>query len=673
MNRGDDVVALDQYLRSVAAAGVNAFGTAGEVIGDRLRIARLLPAAGLPSAVLLGLLDLVLGALPVAFVIETSVLLGRVPAAVSGGLGSAAWHTLLAAFIPALSVFFLLQLLTPVQAALGELMARRVDGEVFGRLMRASLSSTGIAPLEDPELLDELGEAAWELETGFQSPGRACAGLLALITRYTQLAGYAVCIGVAFSWPAALGILTLTLVFRHGQRGGLREYTAIFRRLARVRRRNTYLRDLASHAPAAKEIRVFGLIDLMRERYREAYTGFLAPVWAERRRVYLGPYVGYSAFGVLVGAVVLGGVGASAARSPNIAHLALVLQAALAAFRLGDFYPEADTQTQLGMLSVNAVEAFEAGVARHADGTPPEHGAPARVPGPAAAIELRGVEFRYPGSAHVVFDGLDLVIAAGRSTAIVGVNGAGKTTLVKLLSRLYEPTGGTVTVDGRDLASLPAAGWRGRLAVIFQDFLHFETSAADNIGLGAVEHLDDRAGIIEAAHAAGIGAAIESLPDGYDTPLSRVVAGGTELSGGQWQRIALARAMFALRHGASVLILDEPTANLDVRAEARFYDELMRIAPGVTTVLISHRFATVRRADDIVVLEGGRVLEQGSHDRLMARDGRYAELFRIQAERFTDADGEADTEFDTEFDAEADVGADGRGDAPSAAGDGARP
>ncbi|WP_231500091.1 ATP-binding cassette domain-containing protein [Saccharothrix sp. NRRL B-16314] len=237
----------------------------------------------------------------------------------------------------------------------------------------------------------------------------------------------------------------------------------------------------------------------------------------------------------------------------------------------------------------------------------------------------------------MVFDGLDLTIPVGRCTAIVGVNGAGKTTLVKLLARLYEPTSGRITLDGVDIRAYPVDLWRTRLSVIFQDFVRYESSVADNVGLGAVGSLDDRATIREVVDSVGLSDVVARLPLGLDTPLARHLTGGAELSGGQWQRVALARALFALRHGSRVVVLDEPTASLDVRAETGFFEEFAGLADGATTLLISHRFSTVRHADLIVVLEHGRVTEQGSHADLVARDGRYAELFRLQADRFVDA------------------------------------
>jgi ATP-binding cassette subfamily B protein len=318
----------------------------------------------------------------------------------------------------------------------------------------------------------------------------------------------------------------------------------------------------------------------------------------------------------------------------------------LAATRSGDYYPEADVQTQFGMNSYAAVRAFSRGVDARLAASPPPVGAPAASVGPPSAdalpaaprevIRFEAVTFRYPGQDRPVLDGLDLTIPIGRCTAIVGLNGAGKTTLVKLLARLYEPDSGRITVDGVDLRGMEAPAWRRRLGVIFQDFVRYETSLADNIGFGALARIDDRAGILRAARAAGLGDVIDGLPAGLDTPATREIDGGVELSGGQWQRLAIARALFAADHGASVLVVDEPTASLDVRAEAHFIDEMIGLTRRLTTVVISHRFSTVRHADAVAVLAQGRVVEHGTHDELVARDGRYARLFRLQAARFAD-------------------------------------
>jgi ATP-binding cassette subfamily B protein len=235
-----------------------------------------------------------------------------------------------------------------------------------------------------------------------------------------------------------------------------------------------------------------------------------------------------------------------------------------------------------------------------------------------------------------VFSELDLVIPAGSSTAIVGVNGSGKTTLVKLLSRLHDPTGGRISIDGVDLREFDAQQWQRRIGVVFQDFNHYPLSARDNVGFGSVEHLDDLAAISATAERAGVRDFVESLPGGWETVLSKEFTNGTELSGGQWQRIALARALFAARHAAGVLVLDEPTAWLDVRGEAAFYEQFLEMTRGLTTIVISHRFSTVRLADRILVVENGLVSESGSHDSLVAEGGTYAEMFRLQAARFVE-------------------------------------
>jgi ATP-binding cassette subfamily B protein len=257
-------------------------------------------------------------------------------------------------------------------------------------------------------------------------------------------------------------------------------------------------------------------------------------------------------------------------------------------------------------------------------------------------IEFEGVSFAYPGTGSgtgtgtPVVEGLDLVLEPGRSVAIVGENGAGKTTLLKLLAGFYQPTAGRILVDGVDLRDIDPRVWRRRLAVIFQDFTRFELSAFENVALadptiaGAEDHARAAA---EAASADGI---IDRLPGGWSTVLSRSYSGGADLSGGQWQRIALARALYGARVGGRVLILDEPTASLDVGAEVALFDQLLTHAAGCTAIVVSHRFSTVRRADRIVVLADGHIVEDGTHAELVARAGRYARLYGLQAQRFRD-------------------------------------
>jgi ATP-binding cassette, subfamily B, bacterial len=255
---------------------------------------------------------------------------------------------------------------------------------------------------------------------------------------------------------------------------------------------------------------------------------------------------------------------------------------------------------------------------------------------PRTQIRFEDVTFRYPRSERSALAGLDLTIPAGRSLAIVGENGAGKTSLVKLLCGLYPPSSGRLRVDGHDLADLDERAWRDRVAVLFQDFARYHLPVRDNIGLGAPAYAHDEERLRAAAEKAGVLDLIESLPRGWDTVLSREYTGGVDLSGGQWQRVALARTMFAVGAGARLVILDEPTAALDVRAEAQLYDRFLELTEGLTTCLISHRFSTVRRADRIVVLADGGVVEDGTHEELLDLDGRYARMFTLQAARFLD-------------------------------------
>ncbi len=259
---------------------------------------------------------------------------------------------------------------------------------------------------------------------------------------------------------------------------------------------------------------------------------------------------------------------------------------------------------------------------------------------PAREVRFRNLNFAYPTGGAAVLEGLDLTIPAGSSLAIVGQNGAGKTTLAKLLCRLYDPQAGAIEIDGVNLRELDLDAWRSRVAAVFQDFIRFELPLRDNVAPSGAP--DD---VIRAALA---DAGASGLAD-LDTILSRSFEGGTDLSGGQWQRVALARALCAVRLGAGVVLLDEPTAQLDVRGEAEIFDRILAATRHATTILISHRFSTVRHADRICVLEGGRVVELGTHDELMAAGGRYRTMFDLQASRFG-GDGDDDEEAGVTYD-----------------------
>jgi ABC-type multidrug transport system fused ATPase/permease subunit len=278
--------------------------------------------------------------------------------------------------------------------------------------------------------------------------------------------------------------------------------------------------------------------------------------------------------------------------------------------------------------AVLRLEAANAAVGALPRGGRPAAGLPVRE------VRFRNVRFAYPTAAaggEPVLDGLDLAIPAGTSLAIVGQNGAGKTTLAKLLCRLYDPQAGAIEIDGTDLRELDTSEWRARVTAVFQDFIRFELPLRDNVAPAGAPDDAIRAALAEAG--------ASGLAD-LDTVLSRAYPGGTDLSGGQWQRVALARALCAVKQGAGLVLLDEPTAQLDVRGEAEIFERILAATRGVTTILISHRFSTVRHADRICVLEHGRVVELGTHDELIAQGGRYRTMFELQAARFAAGEDE---------------------------------
>ncbi|MFV0634261.1 ABC transporter ATP-binding protein [Demequina sp.] len=623
----------------------------------RVRIWQAAPLAGWHRVIALALVSLVLGALPVVFMMATSQMIGDVPQAVEDGVGSAAWDHLVALFLLAAGAFLIQQVVAPVQQLLGLAVQRAVDGSIRDEAVRAVTGAVGISALEDGEVLSKLSEARNRLENNWFTPGSAVAGMLYLFARYTQLIALIVIIWILLGAPIALGMGVAIMVLRTGNRGGLRAYSRLWRTNGDRMRRLGYLRDITMGSVAAKEIRVFGSMRWLSGHHERTYREYADPVDRERRRIYFKPYLVYTAIAliaVLWALVSLTMAAAGTADSPGqlstgdmtLAQLTLGLQALVGALMLGRDYPESDVPTQYGMNALTALREVETAVA--AMDTAPRGTADVPEGAPVQSIEFRDLCFTYPGSHEHVFNGLNLTLTAGRTTAIVGVNGAGKTTLIKLLARLYEPTSGGIYVDGVNIADLDLAAWRRTLSVVFQDFVRYELSAADNVAFGAAFEPLDRAAVERAVARTGMSEALAEAPHGLDTTLARAYDDGIDLSGGQWQRVAISRSLYAVDKGARVLVLDEPTAALDVRAEAEFFDQFVDLTTGLTTLLISHRFSSVRRADHIVVIEHGEVIEAGSHAELMVGRTRYRTLFDLQAKRFRDGHAGGDAELTEE-------------------------
>lgn len=609
----------------------------------RREILRLTTTAGATLVVPHVVSSVLAGLLPVAFVVAAARVVGLTPAAASTGLGSAAWSELQVHFVVMTASFVGQQAMIPVREIFGDRIARAVDRHEIDLLMDASTRSGSASVFDEARTAGKLAIAVRELETWVQSPGQACAGQISILTRYTQLVGYLALVGSGLSWWAAAGLAVSTLALRYALRGGLRKYASARFALGLQESRNEYLRNLSIEPFGGKEIRVFGLLGWLQGRWRGANGAWLVESSRARRRHLLWPLLWFTLLALAISVAVfalIGRFGADGGTSLDVTTFSIVVTAALGALALGQVYPESDVATAIGMHAHQSVHDFLESAGH--DGTLATEGAPAPVATApddargkgAGTIRFEGVGFTYPGGTRPVLEDVTLDIRAGATTAVVGLNGAGKTTLVKLLTRLYEPTRGAVTLDGRDIRALSVEEWRRRLSVTFQEFARYEVSVIDNVAFGSVEHREDREGVLAAIRSVGLDDVLGSSPAALATPLAQHIAGGTDLSGGQWQRVALARTLFAHAHGADLLILDEPTASLDAHAEARFFDELTALAPDATVVLVSHRFSTVRRADHIVVLEDGVVAEQGSHDELVARGGRYAHLFATQARRY---------------------------------------
>lgn len=522
------------------------------------------------------------------------------------------------------------QFLQPLSATFQVMVDDRITGYVGRELIRVANSWQGLARFENPEFADDLAHARRYVGRGgidIMRSGEWAA--LSLLTAFGMAVVLAALHPLA---PIALILLTLPAISQRwdfSDRMGSHLYVQ-----TPETRRLEYSRGMMLTPEPAKDVRLYGLLGFFAQRYQDIFDRTMTRLLRVRHamvpRVTLASSLATAGVGVLwvwlawrvfhgeetLGAFVLYG-GAAALLHQQLLYVGF----------------------QLGFLAMafSRLRTLQRILEAPPDLVQPDQPKPAPSP-VQEGIAFEHVRFAYPGTDRQVLEDISFKLRPGQSTALVGHNGAGKTTIIKLLLRFYDPTGGRILLDGVDLPEYDIADLRRRMGVIFQDFVQYELTAGENVGLGKVESLHEEEQILAAAAKSGADEVIEGLPEGLATQLGRQF-GGRELSGGEWQRLALARGFM---RDAPLIVLDEPTAALDVETEYAVYQRFHALTRDKITVLISHRFSTVRMADHILYLADGRIAEAGSHDELLAQDGGYARLYTLQAEQYTDVKRETD-------------------------------
>lgn len=532
-------------------------------------------------------------------------------------------------------------------AGIGAGVVPHVDGYLRARIQRASgvlamdrlyhsvNGLVGLARFEDPEFLSRLRIAQ---QAGASSPGQTVDGVLGL-GRGAATAGLLLMALVALNPFAAALVVAAAVPAVVAEAKLSRSRARMYMRISPAERREIFYGMLLADSRAAKEIRLFDLGVFLRSRMLdERRRANRLADGLDRRELWMQAALTALA-GVVAGASLIWAIVTAARGGMTLGDVSLFV-AAIAGVQgaLTTVIREVGlTRTELTLLGHYR---------RIVEAAPdlPVAAIPAPLPGD-GDIEFDDVWFRYGPDQPWTLRGLTVTIRSGETTALVGLNGAGKSTVVKLLCRFYDPTFGSIRWGGTDLRDLDPTELRRRICAVFQDYMEYALTAADNIGIGDLSALSDRQRIEQAAEQAGVAAALRSLPHGFDTLLSREFFdgeeedGGTTLSGGQWQRIALARALLKPDH--DLLILDEPNSGLDAVAEHDLYTRVLATRHDRTTILISHRLNAVRACERLIVVDNGRVVETGSHEELMAADGLYARMFRLQANGYdlASADG----------------------------------
>jgi ATP-binding cassette subfamily B protein len=561
-------------------------------------------------------LRLVRALLPLAMLWVSKLILDSVVAWIKRGNGDSAGLWKLVALELGLAV--LSDLLARANSLADSLLGDRFTNRISVRLIEHA-TQLDLASFEDPVFYDKLERARR------QTTGRI--GLLAAVLNVAQdtLSLISLSAGlIVFSpWLMVLLVAAVVPAFLGETHFTTLAYSVLYRWTPQ-RRLLDYLRMLGASSQSAKEVKIFGLGDHLAQRYSEVSDR----IYEDNKKV----AVKRASVGFLLNLVSTSGYyGAYAV--VLIRTLAGAISIGTFTFLTGAFsrsrmYIEKILQsfTDISDQALYLKDLFE-----FFEMEPSIRSLPGALPAPRpirSGFEFRNVAFAYPGSSAMVVENINFRLEAQEKIALIGENGAGKTTLVKLLARLYDPTAGQILLDGVDLREYDVEDLRKEIGVIFQDYMRYELLAKENIGFGKIEDLADHARIELAAQKSMAFQVIGKLPKGYDQMIGRRFDGGVDLSGGEWQKFALARAYM---RDAQLLILDEPTATLDARAEYEVFRRFAELTKGRMAVLISHRFSTVRMADRILVLQNGRIREQGTHQHLVALGGQYAELFELQA------------------------------------------
>jgi ATP-binding cassette subfamily B protein len=504
--------------------------------------------------------------------------------------------------------------LSTCQSLLRAQLGQRVNEMILEKALTLELRH-----FEDSEFYDKLTRARREAST---RPLSLVMRSFGLVQNGIALVSYGTLLWQFSPWAVLVLLLAgLPAFVAEAKFSG--DAFRLFRWRSPETRMQMYLETVLAREDHAKEVKLFGLGPLLLERYRAIFRKVFREDRALTvRRDTWGFFLGlisttafYAAYAWIAVSAVRGQI--------TLGQMTMYVLL----FRQGQAAVSASLAAISGMYEDNL---YLSTLYDYLD-TPVD--APAGTadagPDPGDGVRFEGVSFTYPGATEAAVSDVSLHLRPGHSLALVGENGSGKTTLIKLLTRLYVPSAGRITLDGLDLAQWSPAALRRRVAVIFQDFARYQLKVGENIGVGDVEHFADEARWHAAAALATASPFVEDLPEGYQTQLGKWFKDGRELSGGQWQKIALARAF--IREGADILVLDEPTAAMDARAEAQVFEQFRELARERMVILISHRFSTVRMADQILVMQGGSVLEQGNHEALMRLDGHYAHLFTLQA------------------------------------------